>query len=57
MTTAAGALGAGGCEPAVVAAGVVGAGDAVEPQADASTTLAIAKPMNLVRIDELLQIS
>jgi len=57
VTVATGALAAGGCEAAVVAAAVDGAGDAVEPQALASTRLAIANPMNLFRIDDLLQIS
>ena len=55
MTAATGALAAGGCEPAVVAAGADG--DAVEPQAAASTMLAIASPTILFRIDELLHIS
>jgi hypothetical protein len=54
VTTAAGALAAGGCEAAVVAAGEDGAGDALEPHALASTRLAIANPMNLFRIDDLL---
>jgi hypothetical protein len=57
VTVATGALAAGAWELAVVAAGVDGAGDAVEPQALASTKLTIANPTILVRIDVLLQIS
>jgi hypothetical protein len=58
VTAAAGALAGGGCElPGAVDAGVDGDGDAVEPQALASTMLAIANPMNLLRIDELLHVS
>jgi hypothetical protein len=58
VTTAAGALAGGGCElPGAVDADVDGDGDAVEPQAVASRMLAIANPVNLLRIDELLRVS
>jgi hypothetical protein len=58
VTGAAGALAGAGWElPGAVDAGADGEGDAVDPQAVASRTLAIANPMNLVRIDELLHVS